>query len=64
MSIILTQIEEHENKIKELTEKLENSLNIEEKLLFTKQINQEKDFIISLYKINSELNTNRKIENI
>ena len=55
MSEINSQIEEHENKIINLTLKIEESTDTEEKLCFTNLINHEKDFIILLFKIKSSL---------
>ena len=46
MSEINSQINEHENKIYNLTIKVEESTDTEEKIYLTNLINQEKDFII------------------
>ena len=55
------QIKEHENKIQNLTNRLQEVTTIDEKFNINQQINQEKDFIISLYKIKTSMtNENQK----
>ena len=49
------QIKEHENKIQNLTNRLQEVTTIDEKFNINQQINQEKDFIISLYKIKTSI---------
>ena len=49
------QIKEHENKIQNLTNRLQEVITIEEKFNKNQQMNQEKDFIISLYKIKTSI---------
>ena len=49
------QIKEHENKIQNLTNRLQELTTIDEKFNINQQINQEKDFIISLYKIKTSI---------
>ena len=56
MSELDYQIKEHESRIKELTHKLEKVSTNEDKLNYNILINQQKDFIISLYKIKNSNN--------
>ena len=57
------QIKEHENKIQNLTNRLQEVTTIDEKFNINQQINQEKDFIISLYKIKTSIAyENQKIQ--
>ena len=58
------QIKEHENKIKNLTNWLKEIITIDEKFNINQQINQEKDFIILLYKIKTNIAFENKKWNI
>ena len=60
MSKIIIQINEHQNKIKELVKQLDDLSFIDEKCKLTNLINQEKKNL--LYKIETRLNTNKTKE--
>ena len=54
------QIKEHENKIQNLTNRLQEITILDEIFNINQQINQEKDFIISLYKIKTSIGYEKK----
>ena len=56
MALIDVQMSEYDLTVKDLTVKLNEVTNTDKKLNLNIQINKEKDFIISLYKIKNNNN--------